>query len=345
VYFKKECSIRDFVLREREFLRFSWLLNDRDVSVFIRCPNKKEQAKGFKFNNAICVVSFEAKPSSKNGRVFGDIENNSIIGDNRWIMKYKDKEGNEIMLPDFSKFPGYFQSFVDQITDDLHRAVCLSVNAIRWRKGILGPHQPMSPRGCFWSRNKIFWNPMPKSIQVYVDVPSTESFSTGERKDVRKILKAELEEPVYHEMYREAWAQRRVNPRSSLVIAVSALEVAVKNMVSSVAPQTKWLVDNLSSPPIVKILKDYLPSLVVENTIGGGVQALPESVIGEIKKVVNVRNNVVHKGAHSLKYERLEEFLTTIRDVIWLMDFYSGQSWAYDHISLGVRGQLERKEQ
>jgi hypothetical protein len=69
------------------------------------------------------------------------------------------------------------------------------------------------------------------------------------------------EEPVAHELLREAEDNTGSNPRSALVLATAALEVGVKAYVAALIPDTRWLAFNAPSPPVALLLNRYLPTL------------------------------------------------------------------------------------
>ena len=74
-----------------------------------------------------------------------------------------------------------------------------------------------------------------------------------------------LSEPLTHSLFREAYAQRVTNRRSSLVLAVAAAEVAVKRCATILAPRAAWLLEELPSPPIAQMITDFLPSLLADS--------------------------------------------------------------------------------
>jgi len=215
---------------------------------------------------------------------------------------------------------------------------------LRWRMNILGSHDPFSSRGGKWSRDKKYWHPMPAGYSCSVEALGTTRFSKEEKKDIRKIIKVVKEEPVYHEMYREAWGQRHSNPRSSLVTGLAALEVATKTAILSLVPKSEWLVENLPSPPVVKILQYYIPSLKALNTIDGVVLPPPSAsgVLEILNKAVSKRNQLIHSGGQPLKGDKLDVTLNAIKDTIWLLDYYLGYEWAYQFISEETRRELDK---
>lgn len=62
----------------------------------------------------------------------------------------------------------------------------------------------------------------------------------------------ETEKPVAN-----AAANRKENPRSSLVLAVVAAEVGFKQFASKVFPDAGWVLEKLSSPPLDTMLQAF----------------------------------------------------------------------------------------
>jgi hypothetical protein len=346
MYFKYEYTIRDLILHQEHPLSFKVIMGARNISVRIRRPNMREQKIGHKPRNAFCTLSVETKISKKNEVIFKKIEENKMLKTAdlpRQHQKYKDTDGNEILLPHIKEFPEHFTSFLNQLTRELYSGADLVVGALRWRKNVLGPHQPFSSRGGKWSRDNKYWHPIPTGLGISLgDIFSITRFSKEEKKDIRKIVKERKEEPVYHEMYREAWGQRHSNPRSSLVTGLSALEVATKITISSLVPKSEWLIENLPSPPVVKILRDFIPSLEALNMINGAVLSPPDDILETLKKAVSKRNQIIHLGGQALKGDKLDVMLNAIKDTIWLLDYYLGYEWAYQFISEETRRELEK---
>jgi hypothetical protein len=148
-------------------------------------------------------------------------------------------------------------------------------------------------------------------------------------------------EPVHHELFREAWHLLSGNSRSSLVIGIAAAEVGLKNLISILLPESEWLLENVQSPPITKIIEEYLPTLPVKNSLHGEVLSLPEETIESIKKGVFARNSIVHKGSAPPNYNSLEEILLSIKDLLWLIDYYAGYDWAIEHLRDETKVQLD----
>ncbi len=139
-------------------------------------------------------------------------------------------------------------------------------------------------------------------------------------------------EPLGHELFREAWGQRKENPRSALVIGIAAAEIGIKQCVSALVPSSQWLVENLPSPPIEKILAEYFPTLPVKNRINDKV-VIPKSIVEKLRKGIQMRNSIIHGKSTSLSFENVTEILTAVENLLHLLDYYCGHTWALKNIT------------
>lgn len=62
-------------------------------------------------------------------------------------------------------------------------------------------------------------------------------------------------------------------------------------------------------------------------------QQLPRYVLTLMKRAVELRNEVSHRGSDHLDPKRLQEFLAAARDVLYLFDLYAGHDWALERLS------------
>jgi hypothetical protein len=182
---------------------------------------------------------------------------------------------------------------------------------------------------------------MPQALRPVVEAPP--AIRPGEELlfAIMGIINDERDEPVGHKLFREAWKNKASDRRSSLLMGIAAAEVGFKHCVTALVPQTDWLVEQVPSPPLVTMLRDYLPLLPAKNTIGGKVLPPPKpEILDVLTKGVNLRNKVTHTGAAEPAYETVEEVLLAVRDVLWLLDFYRGHGWALGYVRPEVREKM-----
>lgn len=157
------------------------------------------------------------------------------------------------------------------------------------------------------------------------------------------MMNAGDSEPLGHELFLEAWGLRWGNPRSSLIIGMCAAEIGFKQCIGKLVPDAEWLANNVPTPPLDRMLSTYLPLLPAKLKIEGRVLKPSARIRNAIKKGIEVRNRTVHVGSEPPKGEFLEELLLSIRDLLYLLDFYCGFQWALEYIRDEVRAEMVRE--
>jgi hypothetical protein len=224
--------------------------------------------------------------------------------------------------------PKPMRSVVDQTQRELKLAAERAVELTRWRRGEPGPHQPLGFVRTEWTVGRR-WHRMPGEVHVTVRSRSIPAFTDTVVEEIQGLIDSGVAPPLAHSLFREAVEQSSSNPRSSLVIAVAALEVGVKQYLAARLPELAWWLDETSAPPIVKILADYLAPLE-------GYE-LGQPIRDELTKAVNTRNRLVHSGqASKFVGKRLQDTLDAIDATLWWLDVLSGRSWAQRHVQREV---------
>jgi hypothetical protein len=154
------------------------------------------------------------------------------------------------------------------------------------------------------------------------------------------MLQKDSLEPIGHELFREAWAVRITAPRSAILIGIAGLEVGLKHCIARLIPDSTWLVEHVPTPPLESMLKNYLPKLPVKNTIGGMTVPPSPRTLKAIKEGIEQRNRTAHRSEPPPDKMLVERVLLAVADVLWMLDFYCGESWALDHISADFREDL-----
>jgi hypothetical protein len=153
--------------------------------------------------------------------------------------------------------------------------------------------------------------------------------------DIERLASAGPAEPIAHELLREADDNAYPNPRSSLVLAVAAIETGIKAYVSDVAPPATWLALEAPSPPVLRMICEYLPTLPTPRGQLSGKP--PKRIRSLIGGAVEARNKVAHQGRAGPSFKDLDELLVTARDFLYALDFFRGQDWAIEHLSEEAR--------
>jgi hypothetical protein len=147
--------------------------------------------------------------------------------------------------------------------------------------------------------------------------------------------------PVHHDLFQEAWQQRHSNPRSAIAVGIAAAEISVKRCIGTLVPGAEWLAINVPTPPLIKMLEEYVPVLPARCAFGGQVKPPPERVLKSLKKGVSIRNGLVHAGTRSPSHDTVDEVLQAVRDLLWFMDYYCGHERAMRSLRHETRNALE----
>lgn len=242
--------------------------------------------------------------------------------------------GLRIEVP-LTLFNNAFQVFVDEVTKQITDYTNNFIRTLRWRGNGSGPNNPIrASRRPVWSLDKTAWHILPQRHEATKFEHTSMLHTTdGVRADVDTYLKNGVKESTAHELLYEAWNQRGESPRSALILAIAAVEIGLKQCVILLAPDTEWLLKNFQSPPVVRMLEEYLPTLSAKCKVDDKVLPPTSETIQNLSKGVKLRNEAVHGTPQGLTHDSLREILLAAQDTIWLLEFYSGYQWAWDHIS------------
>jgi len=231
-------------------------------------------------------------------------------------------------------FPEEFQQFVRQVRADLYDTVLLELNLLRWRQGVadLAGGFADGPAAAQWSFDGEQWGLLPAYVHVILNQRSVIEFGGVALDDLESLLQVGVTQPIAHELLREARQIQLSAPRSALVMAVSALEVGTKQLISTLRPETQWLLNNLQSPPIHSLLSGYVPTLPFSGWFASRAFAIPTSMLEAARKMVGIRNDLVHKGRGAVDVVDLEGYLELVSDFLWLFDYLVGHEWASAYI-------------
>ena len=245
--------------------------------------------------------------------------------------------------------PPAFQAFQRAAYGCLSDAVMRLLRLLRWRIGERSERNPVRRVLAFeWSADGETWQEVPDwySLGICFGLPIDSVFDyDGIVGTVDDLWQENQDEPLAHELFQEAWSQQYSNPRSSLVVCIAAAEASVKHLISSLAPSGQWLVEAIQSPPIEKMLVEYVPTLPVKTRISGKIPPVaPEWLIATIRKGVNIRNQIVHGKAAPLTGDTLREVLEAVNDLLYYCDLLAGHLWAWKRLSVRLCRYLSGEE-
>lgn len=191
-----------------------------------------------------------------------------------------------------------------------------------------------------WSADGVDWKMTPTNFVADMTARPVHFWKDNEA-DIQEFIDNGRDEPLSQELFREAWHQKGLNPRSALVIGTTALETGIKDLIAELIPDSEWLIKNVPSPPIHRIFKEYFPRLPVKAKFEGKTLFPSEDIIKEVEKWNKRRNEIVHGKKIDLDFDKLKEFLLLVRDLLYLCDYSRGEKWALENIRESMRAKLQ----
>jgi hypothetical protein len=250
---------------------------------------------------------------------------------------YVDEEGllKGGALPLLQHLPQSIQDFVVETSEQSFQVAEKALRLLRWRAGLSGSPSVLNLHNYFtWSDDGADWHAIWNGNTIDISFERFAPIKDEFVDFVEKAIRDGRSEPLARELFREAEALRLENPRSSLLMLVTAAEVGVKQLITASVPETHWLIENLQSPSIVGLVQHCLPSLPIQTSFRGkSICPPPEALLEEIESAVQARNRVTHRGEKPPDRESMERKSAAVSDFLWLLDYYQGDAWAINHLS------------
>ena len=250
-------------------------------------------------------------------------------------------EPGDLFFP-LAVYPDDLQSFVVQAGISQRASLRRFIELIRWRTF----HQTWIGRSLRayptqeWSVDGAAWYPLPVNMSLTSTIPPTGAALTPDLQNSLNTLSAhDQREPLGWEIWHDALSARdRSDLRAAVILAISAVEIEVKRLIGELVPDAEWLVMNLQSPDVFKIIRDYLPLLpAVPSKL-----VPPKHLRTGLQDAITLRNQLIHVGGRpGVAREAVEtevantctDVLATASDLLLLFDAYRGHSWALAHLS------------
>lgn len=272
----------------------------------------------------------------------GGIPEGSTGSREEWESKYLDEDGKvprRTVYP-FKHLSEPVQDFSRGVRDELDGAVNRCVEILRWRHGLSLPHDPVSGQsfGPSWSLDGEKWRRLPVSLKMEFTALQPVSLDDENLQAVEKVLAGEKSEPLAHQLLREAQDVESSHPRSALVIGLAALENGVKDFLVRVdrSEGLRRVLEELPAPSVWRMLTEILPGLPVPVEAEEEDRTFPElprDLTDTVRSASSARNEVVHVWtSETVSGGLVRRSLKAIRDLLYLMDYYSGEKWALQHV-------------
>ncbi len=342
---KYGCYVKELYLGSRKSPITYTYGGVHSVKVSIKKVSKKNSPIKDSGDVSACHALGSFKTSEKIRQFFISISNNELpdeMSEKVKVLDYLKNTAKTVDRIDIKFFPQSFQDFRRNISSELNDIVKRTVGIYMWRRGITDGHNLLFNPGMSFSLDGNKWFGVPGGIRVHF---RGISFPTPSRRislSLKQLINNALDKPLGHQLFTEAQSLRDANSRISIVVAMSALEVAVKECISKLNPDSSWLVENVPSPNVRKLINEYIPKLLSETDIEN-IFPLPQTLDKTIQIGVSIRNQVVHLGRQAPSRETIDKVLSAVQDVIWLLDFCSGHDWAIGYVSENTKNNIKVK--
>jgi len=196
-----------------------------------------------------------------------------------------------------------------------------------------------------WSINDGEWtflSKAPPGAPTLLDVRFVGNFTTAYAKETLTKLIERFEEPLAHEMVREARSLLSSSPRSCIMLAVAAAEYGFKAFAASVVPAAEWLLLRVQAPPLDTMLHHYFPSLPLKQ-VWEVPPFIPKGLRTRIQKAVQTRNDIAHAGAQPPDTKVVSEIARSVLDLLYILDAYFGHEWAWYHLSSECKAEIKNE--
>lgn len=284
-------------------------------------------------------------------RMFEFIEaliNDSTVQPEKSPVKLPYSRGNEEVISKNGKFIKGYRPTSEFIPKDL-QDICIAVGGelqglairflqlLRWTEKAAGPDKIVShgdPRfNLYWRTHQDSYRsvPWPKQGAVVLQMGGGITWTDDNKSIISKLWMDDNQcEPLGHQLFREAKEISTYSPRSALLICYSALEVGIKQHIAKCAPDAGWLAMEVPTPPLSKILKNFLPK-IHGNKDDFKNWSRARTEFNLINKFGEDRNRMAHRGEESTA--SLPEYLRVTEDLLFAFDVLEGNSWAKSHVS------------
>lgn len=224
--------------------------------------------------------------------------------------------------------PDAVVEFSRDIVEFTRRFIVYAVSIMVWRLGLSCSSTFIhSEHGLHWSHDGVKWERFYKCLHITSITRIHVAPSFKAINDVQQSIASNAEEPLGSELLREARSIMHTSLRSALIIGMTAAEVGTKQFIAKLVPHLEWLAFNSPSPPLVKILKNYLPTLPLVNQPSPGSPMLPDTLRAGIAKGVELRNDATHQGK-KVTVDEVKATLKVVDALLHYLDYYAGHKWA-----------------
>lgn len=230
--------------------------------------------------------------------------------------------------------PEMHHDTIKSIRERLEAGAIKVAKLLRWREGGNGSHKPWVLWQFAFSTDGTSWFKMPLDMadaRLTVGRAPVRVSEVGA--EIEQLVRANISEPVAHELLREAESLQRVAPRSALLVAIAAIETSLKECVISFSPSARTAISEFHSPSVSHLIKELIPRLAKTSGRDASCLRLSADEQATLDASVHQRNKIVHGLGGEPSHEKLNRLIYLARKILWSADLLCGTLWAAEHLS------------
>jgi|GEM_PF-7134103 len=324
MFFRSEYQVKDLLLDLEEALE----IRDKNV------PNVVFRLKPESSNLYTVSLTLEVDDPNNISAMLAEIEKGVIPKNSTLTASPTDaqgllKEGFGFYIGDL---PEEIRVFVNKSKDLLDEVNQRMMNCLTWRLDLNSLSYVPKGKSLESSSDGINWNKRLTRYKMHIEFKEHKKLSGLERDDVSSFVSSGASQPLAYDVYREALSNLS-KPRSALILGVMSVEIAVKTAIAKLAPDTTWLLENTSSPDVIKLLWKFFSQLPA--TTESKSPVLPSKRIKkQLLMAIETRNKLVHGGQLDKEHKallmpmNLKQFLVDVADTNRLLEANTGNPWA-----------------
>jgi len=241
--------------------------------------------------------------------------------------------------------PSDILSLLEIAETELSEKVDRFLKLLRWRQYCDSPGDIIKHKSLYWKVGQGDYSLAPLDGGPSQEVSFWAMFgirwSDRYLVDFQNIWKDDnISEPLGHTLLREAAELSGKSPRSSILMMTAALETAVKTHICKIAPDTSWLIEKTPSPPIFKILKDFIPLIYRQHGKELIFWDKVKPSIVKVQKLIEIRNIIAHTGKMPEDIGSIQIYIDLVSDILYLIDVLEGHEWAKSLVGNELRKSL-----
>lgn len=214
----------------------------------------------------------------------------------------------------------------DQLLSELYDYMRKTVTILRWRHSLMdGPMNVFMHRTESFSFDGTSWRETTPALSLRISFGHPFPQAKISEKlcgEIVSLAQQGRSEPLTRELFREAWSLSENYPKAALVIGVAAAEIGFRAVVGRIGGRKG----------ILTLLAKYWPHASPIPEIQGKEIRPSPATLETLKNSIHRRDSVVHESAPAPGRDELYEFLWNISQLLWIWDFYAGDSWALEHV-------------